>query len=58
MNKVTVTFRCDCSYFETAAVLTLPFLGELVNDYIQFGNIYMLAKKHTKVFHNKNLIFL
>ncbi len=57
MKKITVTFRCDCGYIETAEVINLPFLGEMVNDYIQFGKIYILAKEHAKVFHNKKLDF-
>ena len=57
MTKKTVTFRCDCGYIETSDVIYLPFLGELVNDYIQFGKIYILARQHALEIHNQKLDF-
>ena len=57
MKKITVTFRCSCGFIKTADVIDLKFVGQLINDFIQFGKIYLMAKEHSKEFHSKKLDF-
>ena len=57
MKKITVTFRCSCGFIKTADVIDLKFAGQLINDFIQFGKIYLMAKEHSKEFHSKKLDF-
>ena len=57
MKKITVTFRCDCGYIRTAEVIQLKYAFQIVNDIIQFGKIYLMAKEHAHEIHGKNLNF-